>query len=318
MGIDAGWFRPFLEALEKAGIFRSTRWWENHGFFDRALEAILITQFTREQATASLLCLKFHFEAVADKGHQRWNPEEIDIPALLAFGRAAGRGGKSLVRVVEKHRQGLQFHKTHDAMPVPLLSAVFALKFYMAREATNLPIQSEWTNEALDRVREELTENWPYKDLKPYLWKRKSLAIRSFLQMLKDHGGYSPLTLEGMDDEALRDRLLEIPGIGQETADVLSIYFFGCAQAVLDKYFWNVIKNHGWVPSNHPESYKADRRKFLDAIHTLANERKDLAPSEIADRFHMGIDEVAKRWCRRKNPDCQNCAILGLPFGPYH
>ena len=46
----------------------------------------------------------------------------------------------------------------------------------------------------------------------------------------------------------------------------MSIYFFGRAQAVLDRYFWDVVKNHGWVPSNNPESYKADRQKFLDAI----------------------------------------------------
>jgi len=94
-----------------------------------------------------------------------------------------------------------------------------------------------------------------------------------------------------------REELLVIKGIGEETADSILLYLLNQPEFVIDAYTIRISARLGF------ESFhkKTDWKKFFE--NSLP---KDV---QLFNEFHALFVIHAKNFCRKNNPDCQNCFL---------
>lgn len=101
---------------------------------------------------------------------------------------------------------------------------------------------------------------------------------------------------------ALREELLSIYGIGEETAD--SIILYGSKQPifVVDSYTRRIFHRLGYFPENI--QYQ-DMQKFF-----MNNLPRDV---QLFNEYHALIDCLGNRLCSNKNPLCEKCPLKSAP-----
>jgi len=97
--------------------------------------------------------------------------------------------------------------------------------------------------------------------------------------------------------EKLREVLLEIKGIGPETADSIILYAFNKPSFVIDLYTKRIFSRLGLCKED------CKYNELQDLFH--ANLEKD---ANLFNEYHALIVEHAKRFCT-KRPDCLNCPL---------
>ena len=109
--------------------------------------------------------------------------------------------------------------------------------------------------------------------------------------------------LSGQDVRTVRERLLEVHGIGPETADAILCYALGFPAMVCDGYARRVLGRVGLLPVAAAAAYE-DARQYL-------------APRLPADaawlgEFHALLVAIGKDWCRPREPRCGGCPASSL------
>lgn len=106
-----------------------------------------------------------------------------------------------------------------------------------------------------------------------------------------------------LDDDLVsaRENLLSVKGVGPETAD--SILLYACEQPVfvIDNYTHRVFSRHGLVEEE--TDYRAIQTTFTDNLP---------ADTQLYNEFHALIVLVAKQFCKKTKPKCEQCPLLGL------
>ncbi|MGP9746770.1 endonuclease III domain-containing protein [Brachybacterium sp. AOP29-B2-41] len=98
----------------------------------------------------------------------------------------------------------------------------------------------------------------------------KPRRVQSLARWWAEHAA----TARTLSDEQLRSELLGIEGVGEETADALSMYCFGRPAFLCDEYARRVLGDRGAeVPGNYP----AFRRALAPALSTAGFEVSELA-----------------------------------------
>jgi endonuclease-3 related protein len=95
----------------------------------------------------------------------------------------------------------------------------------------------------------------------------------------------------------LRDDLLEVPGLGPETADAILLYAAGRPVFVADAYARRVLARHRLVD---PHAGYEEVRRWLEA-HLPSD-------PELFNEFHALLVAVGKSHCRAR-PRCEGCAL---------
>jgi endonuclease-3 related protein len=140
---------------------------------------------------------------------------------------------------------------------------------------------------------------------------RKAAAVKAFvafvdaryggrLGALRDAARQSP--------SAVREQLLELPGVGPETADAILLYALDAPAMVVDTYLRRVVTRHGLAP----ESAKYGAIQSL-AEEAFAADRLRENPGELArhyNEFHALFVQVGKDYCGPV-PRCENCPLKG-------
>jgi len=98
------------------------------------------------------------------------------------------------------------------------------------------------------------------------------------------------------EGQALRQELLEVKGVGPETADSILTYALEKPFFVVDSYTRRLLSRLGYEPK---PDYEGLRRQIEGSLP------KDLY---IYNEFHALIVEHAKRHCRKK-PACEGCPL---------
>jgi endonuclease-3 related protein len=102
----------------------------------------------------------------------------------------------------------------------------------------------------------------------------------------------------------LREELLGVPGIGEETADSILLYAGDRPIFVVDTYTRRVIERHGLARGN--ARYREIQRLFMDHLP---------ADAALFNEYHALLVAVGKTYCRT-TPRCDSCPLrFDLPGG---
>ena len=128
-------------------------------------------------------------------------------------------------------------------------------------------------------------------------FRQKAERVRLFCQHLLDHYGGSVKRMARRPLGPLRAELLELKGIGPETADDILLYACDKPVFVVDAYTRRIFSRHGLVPEDM--GYE-DLRAFFEG--KLA---KDV---QLYKEYHGLIVWTGKDFCR-KQPRCDGCPL---------
>jgi endonuclease-3 related protein len=138
---------------------------------------------------------------------------------------------------------------------------------------------------------------------------RKGLALKAFVKMLDEDFGGSLAAMGAAPCGALRERLLELPGVGNETADAILLYALGHAVPVADEYLRRIAERHGLV-----ELPPIRRQIRYDALVDLTRRAFEGDPAEsraqLFNEFHALTVAVGKAHCG-KTARCEGCPLAG-------
>ena len=132
----------------------------------------------------------------------------------------------------------------------------------------------------------------------------KAKRLKHFLAFLKNH--YKGV-IESMKDEdlhQLRHRLLEVNGIGPETADSILLYALEKPVFVIDAYTKRVLHRHSVA------SEQASYHELQEFFHN--NLATDLS---LFNEYHALFVMLGKHYCK-PTPKCQGCPLENLSFSP--
>jgi len=131
----------------------------------------------------------------------------------------------------------------------------------------------------------------------------KALKLKSFAQWLGEHYDDNLDKLWADNIDRLRQQLLSIHGIGEETADSIILYGAGKPMFVIDAYTRRIIDRLGLAPESN--TYAAYQTLFMHGIPT---------DSELFQEYHALLVRLAKDVCRQR-PLCHKCCLKDIcPF----
>lgn len=164
------------------------------------------------------------------------------------------------------------------------------------RAISNLKAKNVLTPEALRRL--------PLQELASLIrpcgyYNAKAIKLNAFVEHLGRYGDDLEM-LFALDIPQLRQELLSIHGIGEETADSIILYAARKPIFVIDAYTRRILRRLGIAPRR--DSYSAFQALFAD----------NLPPEEgLFNEYHALLVRHAKEVCR-KEPRCQNCCLRSL------
>ena len=128
----------------------------------------------------------------------------------------------------------------------------------------------------------------------------KARKLKAFAHHLGEHYGDDLDAFLAQETHALRQELLSIYGIGEETADDILLYAARLPSFVIDTYTRRVLQRLGVAPKQ--DRYSAYQALFHENLHP---------DTELFNEYHALLDHHAKETCRR-SPLCDNCCLFEL------
>jgi endonuclease-3 related protein len=125
----------------------------------------------------------------------------------------------------------------------------------------------------------------------------KALKLKSFAFWLGNHYNDDLDSLFAVNTDDLRQQLLSVHGIGQETADSILLYAAGKPVFVIDAYTRRILSRIGLVPEK--DSYGGYQAFFMEHL-----------PPDAAmfNEYHALLVRLGKDFCRRR-PLCLQCCL---------
>lgn len=158
-------------------------------------------------------------------------------------------------------------------------------------------------------------------------FRQKARRLKAFIEFLDSQYGGSLEAMfasgRGTGHERLRERLLEINGIGPETADSILLYAGRIPVFVVDAYARRILGRHGIAEANRDYEELRDlvEQSLAKARLSRAQDKKlGHAPSRQSrlnarlvtqhlNEFHGLLVQVGKRHCFKNAPDCNGCPL---------
>jgi len=137
---------------------------------------------------------------------------------------------------------------------------------------------------------------------------RKAPALKAFIGLLDEEFGGSLDAMAAAPTEALRLRLLDLPGVGQETADAILLYALGHPVPVADEYLRRIAERHGLLA--------AKGRARIAYVQLAELTRRAFAADPASSRarlfneFHALTVAVGKAHCGH-TARCEGCPLAG-------
>ncbi|KPK01767.1 MAG: endonuclease [Nitrospira bacterium SG8_35_4] len=128
----------------------------------------------------------------------------------------------------------------------------------------------------------------------------KAKRLKNFLSLLSNHYEGSMKRMQAADTVVLRKSLLDVNGIGPETADSILLYALGRPVFVIDAYTRRVLHRHGIV------SEDATYHEMQELFHGSL-------PEDVQrfNEYHALFVMTGKHYCK-PNPRCGGCPLEPL------
>lgn len=126
------------------------------------------------------------------------------------------------------------------------------------------------------------------------LWRNKAKHVIALSEaLIRDHGGEVP------DD---RDQLVELPGVGRKTANVVLNMAFGQHTMAVDTHILRIGNRIGLAPGKTPEQVENILVKII--------------PDEFMRHAHHWLILHGRYVCKARKPDCWRCVIADICKSP--
>ena len=203
------------------------------------------------------------------------------------------------------------------------------------RALTNLRAASLLTVEEIRRVKQARLERL----IRPSgYFRQKAKRLKTFIAFLDSRYGGSLERLFSQPTEKLRKELLNLNGVGPETADSILLYAGNHPVFVVDAYTRRILDRHGILPEK--ANYEEFRALFQNSLAPVVVEQQSSpahAPGhpeagfrgaahppsamstarrttlvQVYNEMHGLIVGVGKFYCGKSQPKCDGC-----PLQPY-
>ncbi len=171
-----------------------------------------------------------------------------------------------------------------------------------------------WTNveRAIMSLRAADALSWKTLDAMPVValaelirpsgtYRVKAERIKAFVTVLMDRFDGSLAAMCGGDLAIARAGLLEIKGIGPETADAILLYAGNRPTFVVDAYTRRMLRRHGLI--DEAATYSEIQAMFQSALP---------AEAPLFNEYHALLVDLGKKHCKA-NAICANCPLADLP-----
>jgi len=162
-----------------------------------------------------------------------------------------------------------------------------------------------------------LTQNTSWNNVEKALWNLRSNSMISrqkiaesdekvIANMIRPAGYYNQkarkLKIVARSKAKTRKELLDLWGIGSETADSIMLYAFGKPYFVIDAYTKRIFSRIGIKISKQEEDYNKWQGFFMNNLPKSVGLYKE---------YHALIVEHAKKHCKSK-PICDGCVLRNI------
>jgi endonuclease-3 related protein len=128
----------------------------------------------------------------------------------------------------------------------------------------------------------------------------KARRLKAFVDWFGEAYGDSLVKFSSRETTRLRKELLEVYGIGEETADSIILYAVNKPIFVIDAYTRRILGRLGLEPET--ESYTAYQRIFMSSLS---------ADAALFNEYHALLVKLGKEACR-KRPRCDKCCLRDM------
>ena len=132
---------------------------------------------------------------------------------------------------------------------------------------------------------------------------RKAPALKAFVALLDDEYAGSLERMAASPTAELRERLLALPGVGQETADAILLYALHHPVPVADEYLRRIVERHQLVqlPARNYQT-------LSDLTRQAFSSDPQVNRAALFNEFHALTVAVGKAHCGRI-PNCEGCPL---------
>ena len=132
---------------------------------------------------------------------------------------------------------------------------------------------------------------------------RKAPALKAFVALLDDEYAGSLERMAASPTAELRERLLALPGVGQETADAILLYALHHPVPVADEYLRRIAARHQLVqlPARNYQT-------LSDLTRQAFSSDPQVNRASLFNEFHALTVAVGKAHCGRI-PNCEGCPL---------
>lgn len=125
----------------------------------------------------------------------------------------------------------------------------------------------------------------------------KARRIKGALQKIENDAGSIDLGfLRCMDNDAARDYLLSIPGVGPKTAAVVLLFSFGMPFMPVDTHVYRVSRRLGLVP----EDINAEKAERV---------LEEITPPDKYLSLHLNLIRHGRLICKARDPKHDQCSL---------
>jgi len=165
-----------------------------------------------------------------------------------------------------------------------------------ARAFENLSRRFSITPEALAKASVEEIENAIRVG---GLYKNKSRVIKTISHLILEQFNGSLDFIYSLPFEEARKILLNIPGVGPKTADVVLLFCAGKPTIPIDTHVNRVSKRLGLAP---PKANYEELRRSLETLYSP----EDYLP------VHLLLISLGRKYCKARKPLCKPCPVNTL------
>jgi endonuclease III related protein len=137
---------------------------------------------------------------------------------------------------------------------------------------------------------------------------RKAPALKAFIAMLDAEFKGSLSRLAAEPTVTLRRRLLELPGVGAETADAILLYALNHPVPVADEYLRRIATRHRLLDPA-PEKTRNGYESLVQLTRDAFAFDPESDQARLLNEFHALNVAVGKAHCG-KIPDCEHCPLV--------